>query len=116
MKNQMIRKLLISVPGLAWAGTASADLALNMPKGVTALSAETYEIHMLAFWWCVAIGVVVFGAMIYSLFAHRKSRGAKAADFSHSAQTAHQTPPWAGTQNSLYFPFSVESGVDWAYP
>ena len=84
MKNQMIRKLLISVPGLAWAGAASADLALNMPKGVTALSAETYEIHMLAFWWCVAIGVVVFGAMIYSLFAHRKSRGAKAADFSHS--------------------------------
>jgi cytochrome c oxidase subunit 2 len=84
MKNQMIRKLILSVPGLAWAGTARADLALNMPQGVTELSKETYGIHMLAFWWCVAIGVVVFGAMIYSLFAHRKSRGAKSAKFSHS--------------------------------
>ncbi|MGI9202246.1 MAG: cytochrome c oxidase subunit II, partial [Woeseiaceae bacterium] len=73
----MIRKLFITLPGLTWAGTASADLALNMPKGVTKLSAETYSIHMLAFWCMVAIGVVVFGAMIYSLFAYRKSRGAK---------------------------------------
>jgi cytochrome c oxidase subunit 2 len=84
MNKLMIRKLITSVAGLAWAGNASADYALNMPKGVTELSAETYDIHMLAFWWCVAIGVVVFGAMIWSLFAHRKSRGAKPADFSHS--------------------------------
>lgn len=80
----MIRKLILSVSGLAWAGSASADFALNMPKGVTELSAETYDIHMLAFWWCVGIGAVVFGAMIWSLFLHRKSRGARAADFSHS--------------------------------
>jgi len=82
----MIRKLVCSAPGLVWAGAASADNALNMPKGVTELSAETYGIHMLAFWWCVAIGVVVFGAMIYSLIKHRKSTGAKAADFSHSTK------------------------------
>ena len=80
----MTRKLILSVLSLVWAGTASADFALNMPKGVTELSAETYDIHMMVFWWCVGIGVVVFGAMIYSLFAHRKSRGAKAANFSHS--------------------------------
>ncbi len=80
----MIRKLITSVSGLAWAGTASADLTLNMPKGVTELSAETYGIHMMALWWCVGIGVVVFGAMIWSLIMHRKSRGAKSASFSHS--------------------------------
>jgi cytochrome c oxidase subunit 2 len=84
MNKLMIRKLILSVSGLAWAGTASADFALNMPKGVTELSAETYDVHMLAFWWCVGIGVVVFGAMIWSLIMHRKSRGAKAANFSHS--------------------------------
>jgi cytochrome c oxidase subunit 2 len=33
---------------------------------------------MLIFWWCVAIGIVVFGAMIYSLVKFRKSQGAKA--------------------------------------
>ena len=80
----MIRKSLQSLLGLFVASTASADWALNMPKGVTELSAETYELHMIVFWWCVGIGVVVFGVMIYSLFAHRKSVGAKPATFSHS--------------------------------
>ena len=66
------------------ASTASAEWGLNMPKGVTDLSLETYGLHMMVFWWCVAIGVVVFGVMIYSLFKHRKSKGAEPADFSHS--------------------------------
>ncbi len=80
----MIRKSLVTVFGILLAGTASADWALNMPKGVTELSAETYRLHMMVFWWCVAIGVVVFGAMIVSLIKHRKSVGAKPAQFSHS--------------------------------
>jgi cytochrome c oxidase subunit 2 len=36
---------------------------------------------MLIFWICVVIAVVVFGVMFYSMYAHRKSRGAVAADF-----------------------------------
>jgi cytochrome c oxidase subunit 2 len=80
----MIRKAALGVLGLILAGTASADWGLNMPRGVTELSKETYGLHMMVFWWCVAIGVVVFGAMIYSLVKHRKSRGVEAADFSHS--------------------------------
>ena len=72
------------VLGTVLAGSASADWTINMPRGVTELSAETYEIHMIIFWWCVAIAVVVFGAMIYSLINHRKSRGVEPASFSHS--------------------------------
>ena len=79
----MIRLLCAGVSLLA-AGSASADWAVNMPKGVTELSAATHEIHMIIFWWCVAIAVVVFGAMIYSLYAHRKSRGVEPAKFTHS--------------------------------
>jgi len=74
----------MSLLGLLLASTASADWALNMPRGVTDLSAETYGLHMMVFWWCVAIGVVVFGVMIISLFMHRKSKGAEPASFSHS--------------------------------
>ena len=48
---------------------------LNMPVGVTSTSREIYDLHMLIFWICVAIGVVVFGAMLYSMIAHRKSVG-----------------------------------------
>jgi len=80
----MIRKLITVAAALLVASNALADWALNMPKGVTELSAETYEIHMVVFWWCVGIAVVVFGAMIYSLINHRKSKGAVPAQFSHS--------------------------------
>lgn len=49
---------------------------LNMPMGVTQISREVHSLHMLIFWVCVAIAVVVFGAMIYSIVAFRKSKGA----------------------------------------
>jgi len=74
----------LSLLGITFAGAAEAEWALNMRTGVTALSAETYGLHMMVFWWCVGIGVVVFGAMIYSLIRHRKSVGAKPAKFTHS--------------------------------
>jgi cytochrome c oxidase subunit 2 len=50
--------------------------SLNMPRGVTPISREVYDLHMLIFWVCVAIAVVVFGAMIYSIWKFRKSKGA----------------------------------------
>jgi len=58
--------------------TAHAEWGnLNMPVGVTVLSKEIHALHMTIFWWCVAIGVFVFGWMIWSLVAFRKSQGAK---------------------------------------
>lgn len=51
---------------------------LNMRQGVTAISREIYDLHMLIFWVCVVIAVVVFGWMIWSLIAFRKSKGAVA--------------------------------------
>jgi cytochrome c oxidase subunit 2 len=49
---------------------------LNMTRGVTHISREIYGLHMKIFWICVAIGVVVFAAMIWSLIAFRRSKGA----------------------------------------
>lgn len=57
---------------------------INMPVGVTPISKEVYGLHMMIFWICCAIGAVVFGVMFYSMFKHRKSKGAKAADFHES--------------------------------
>jgi cytochrome c oxidase subunit II len=51
---------------------------LNMTQGVTAMSRSIYDLHMEIFWVCVAIGVVVFGVMIYSIITFRKSKGAVA--------------------------------------
>jgi cytochrome c oxidase subunit 2 len=63
--------LLASVAHAGWDG-------LNMHEGVTILSKEIYGLHMKIFYYCIAIGVVVFGVMIYSLIKFRKSQGAKA--------------------------------------
>ncbi len=57
---------------------------INMPIGVTPVSQDVYGLHMTMFWWCVAIGVVVFGVMFYSMIVHRKSNGAKASNFHDS--------------------------------
>lgn len=56
----------------------------NMPPGATAISHEVYGLHMMAFWICVAIGVVVFGIMFYSIFAFRRSRHPQPAQFHES--------------------------------
>src|SRR4029077_4521872 len=55
---------------------AHAAWALNMTKRVTTLSGEIYSLHMTIMWWCVAIGIFVFGWMILSLVKFRKSQGA----------------------------------------
>ncbi len=66
------------------AGAADAAWELNMPVGVTKISETVYDLHMLILWICVVIGIVVFGAIIYSVIYHRKSRGAVAAEFHES--------------------------------
>ncbi|HEU4778582.1 MAG TPA: cytochrome c oxidase subunit II [Steroidobacteraceae bacterium] len=63
--------LLASVAHADWGG-------LNMTEGVSILSKEIYGLHMTIYYWCVAIGVVVFGVMIYSLIKFRRSQGAQA--------------------------------------
>ncbi len=60
---------------------ASADWQLNMRQGVTAISRAVYDLHMIIFWICVVIALIVFGVMLYSVIYHRKSRGAKAQNF-----------------------------------
>lgn len=68
-------------------GAAHADWAVNMPQGVTPISRDVYDLHMLIFWICVIIGVIVFGVIFWSILRHRKSRGAVASQF-HESTTA----------------------------
>ncbi len=72
---------LVAMAGLLPAVAMASGWPLNMPVGVTEVSHEIHGLHMQIFWWCVAIGVVVFGVMFYTMIAHRKSRGAKASNF-----------------------------------
>lgn len=64
--------------------SAVAHADINMPVGVTPISKDVYGLHMLIFYICCVIGVAVFAVMFYSIFKHRKSKGAVAADFHES--------------------------------
>ena len=74
ISKRCIGILLLAIPFSVFATWEN----INMPVGVTEISRETYWIHMLVIWVCVAIAIVVFGLMFYSIFKFRKSKGAKA--------------------------------------
>ena len=67
---------------LLFAQEASEEASsLNLRRGATDISGQVYDLHMLMFFICVGIAVVVFGVMFASMYLHRKSRGAKPANF-----------------------------------
>jgi cytochrome c oxidase subunit II len=75
----VVAALLLAAPA------AQAAWTLNMTQGISEMSREIYSLHMLMFWWCVGIAIVVFGFMIYSMVHFRKSKGAVADQhFLHS--------------------------------
>ena len=82
-----IRNLIFSFKSYAvlltlFSVATSADWnALNMTQGVTDISKEVYELHMLIFWICVVIGVLVFGVMFYSMYAYTKKKNPVPATF-----------------------------------
>ena len=70
--------------------------ALNMTRGVTDISNEVFELHMLIFWICVVIGVLVFSVMFYSMYAHTKKKNPVAAKFheNHKVEIAWTIIPF----------------------
>jgi cytochrome c oxidase subunit 2 len=85
--GSMRSKLGLGLMLTAVAGAAHAlaePWQLNMTPGVTQTSHEVYALHMYGFYVCVAIGVVVFGAMIIAMVKFRKSKGAVPATWSHN--------------------------------
>ena len=60
--------------------------ALNMTEGVTQVSRDVFELHMLIFYICVAIGAVVFSVMFYSLFRYTKKRNPNPSTFHESTK------------------------------
>jgi cytochrome c oxidase subunit 2 len=88
MFAKKLRRALYGLWGaviLLGAGNACAGFdQLNMTPGVTDISHKVYDLHMLIFKICVVICIGVFAVLIYSIFKHRKSKGAKPASFHES--------------------------------
>jgi cytochrome c oxidase subunit II len=81
----MIRRIAQSLATLslflAGARLAYAEMELNLQPPETIIARQIYDLHTVILLICVVIFVVVFGAMFYALWKHRKSVGHKAEQF-----------------------------------
>ncbi len=56
----------------------------NLRDPASVMAADLHVVHWVLMGICLIIFVVVFGFMFYSIYAHRKSKGFKPADFHES--------------------------------
>jgi cytochrome c oxidase subunit 2 len=77
--DRILALIALFTGNAAWG--AADPWQMNMYKGVSPLSKDIYDLHMVAMVICALIGIVVFGVMIYSLIHHRKSRNYVPATF-----------------------------------
>ena len=75
-KSAAAASLFAAADLLTAAPAFAGENGYGMPVGVTPISHQVHHLHLLLFWVCVAIAVVVFSAMIYSIVKFRKSKGA----------------------------------------
>lgn len=61
-----------------------ADYTLNMTDGVTEVSREVFNLHMIILAICCVIGAGVYSVMIYAIIRHRKSAHNQPASFHES--------------------------------
>lgn len=95
MKSISTRLVLWGLMSVAGAGSlahAATDLPggpavnqLNLHPAVTRIAHEQHYLHWMMLIICTVIFIGVFAVMFYSIWKHRKSRGAKAANFHESA-------------------------------
>ncbi len=63
-----------------------ANSQYNMRSGVTDISENVYQLHMIIFIVCCVIGIVVFALMFWAILHHRKSKGVEPAQFHESTK------------------------------
>jgi cytochrome c oxidase subunit 2 len=86
MASNWVRILAVSAAGVA--GLTVAGLALaapwNLQAPATKIAADIHDLHEYVMILVTLIFAGVFGAMFYSVYAHRKDKGYKAAQFHES--------------------------------
>lgn len=80
MNKNLLMRVLVGASVVGYASGAWAD-ELNLREGATSIMHDVFDLHMFVLYICCAIGIVVFSAMGYSMYAHRKSVGAVASQF-----------------------------------
>ena len=81
MLRKTLRNAALAAAALLLGATANAGYDVDILPPASPIARQIYDLHWAILWVCVGIFVVVFGAMFYSVFKHRKAAGAKAAQF-----------------------------------
>lgn len=79
-----IKQLLRAATGMAAGMTTQwtyAGYEFNLQIPESPIAGQIYQLHTLIMYVVLGIFVVVFSAMFYSIYAHRKSKGHSAANF-----------------------------------
>ena len=85
--RQALLRSAVATAALAAAGSAAAiQSRYNLAPPVTRIAEEIHGLHWMMMAICGVIFVVVFGVMFYSIYAHRKSKGAVPANFHESTK------------------------------
>ena len=82
--NKALTAAVAALMPLAVATPVHAEWGLNIPTPVTPIGEGILDLHNMILLICTIIFIAVFSVMFYSLYAHRKSKGHKASQFSHS--------------------------------
>jgi len=82
----LVRAVAYLILSLNLPNVALANSAINMRQGVTDISETVYQLHMTIFIICCVIAFLVFSVMFWSIIHHRKSKGAKPAQFHESTK------------------------------
>lgn len=96
MKNISTKLVPWSLALAAW-GSSMAHAVQDLPGGpavnqlnlhppVTRIAVEQHGLHWMMLIICTLIFIGVFGVMFYSIWMHRKSKGAQAANFHESVK------------------------------
>lgn len=78
---RMLPGLPSSIGFMLFSQAAAAEWRFNLPPPQTEIATRIHDIHTFILLVCLAIFVVVFGAMFWALFRHRKSVGHRAHHF-----------------------------------
>jgi cytochrome c oxidase subunit II len=78
---QGLKKLVLGAAAALGFGSVWANYSWSFPEPVTPIARETLHVHNLFMVIALSLFFGVLALMLYSFWAHRKSRGAQAADF-----------------------------------
>lgn len=86
MQSTLFRRVtaaltLLLVSGVSVASDWTERSNVNLRPGVTNISQDVFDLHMIILWIVSLIGLLVFGLIMYSAVAHRRSKRPQAADF-----------------------------------